>query len=329
MTKKIKQLHLNSEQLGLLFTQLHQLEYAGLPCNRGLEVLARSNHVLKKPLLLMLKQVNEGRLVSEAGFNSGLFTNTQRVLLEAAETSGQLASVYKQLARYYTELNKRIKRFKSRSFISGFVLTLSLFIEPIPDLVSGQITTLIYLERSIGYLMLIIFSLFSLIKLPRLLDLLGLEIIWHYLQFNLPFIKSWVIKRQLNAFFFILAMMLQSGVAFSEALPQSVATIKNVFLKKQFDTALVYLTEGHSVTQVLSLVSVMDSTMMQIIASGEHSGKLASSLLHFYMIESETISLQDDALVDWLGRLIYAVVAIWMAYSVLHSSFLANIPKNL
>lgn len=329
MTKTIKQLHLNAEQLGLLFTQLYQLEYAGLPCNRGLEVLARSNHVLKKPLSLMLKQVNEGRLISEAGFNSGLFTHTQRILLQAAEASGQLTIVYKQLAHYYTELNKRIKRFKSRLFISGFVLTLSLFIAPIPDLVSGQITVLTYLERSIGYLMLIIFNLFLLIKLPRLLNLLGLDVIWYYLQFNLPFVKSWVIKRQLNAFFFILAVMLQSGVAFSEALPQSVATLKNVFLRKQFDAALVYLTEGQSVTQVLSLVSVIDNTMMQIIASGEHSGKLASSLLHFYVIESETIGSQDDALVDWLGRLIYAVIATWMAYSVLHSSFIPNIPKNL
>lgn len=331
MTKTIKYLHLNAEQLSLLFTQLYQLEHSGLPCNRGLEVLARSESVLKKPLLMMLKQVNAGNLISDAGFNAGVFNQTQKTLLEAAETSGQLAIVYKQLAHYYTELNKRIKRVKYRSLISALVLTLSLFIAPIPDLFSGHITVLDYLERTIGYLLLIILTVFSLIKLPRLLRSIGLAFFWDYVLFNLPIVKSWLIKRQLNDFFFILAIMLQSGVVFSEALSKSVASIKNVWLRKQFDPALAYLGTGHSVSQVLALVSVIDSTMMQIIASGEQSGKLASSMLHFSMIESETISLQDDALADWLARLIYGVVAAWIAYSILSNSsaFMPSIPENL
>ena len=329
MAEKIKYLHLSAEQLGLLFTQLHQLELAGLAINRALAILAQTETQLKKPLLIMQQQINLGCPLSEAGFRAGLFNDTHKTLLHAAESSGQLVMVYHQLATYYIDLSSRIKRVKSRLMLSGLVLILALFIQPVPDFVNSAIDAVEYLKLSIGRLIMIALSLFIMIRLPRIFRALGLEYVWHYLQLHTPFVKVWILKRQLNQFFFILAMILESGVAFADALPKAVASIPNVCLRKAFKVALSSVSTGRSVTDILLTVPVMDSEVLHVIASGEHSGKLASSLLHFANLEAETISLQDDALAEWLVRFIYTAIALWMANSILHSSFMPTIAKNL
>jgi type II secretory pathway component PulF len=69
--------------------------------------------------------------------------------------------------------------------------------------------------------------------------------------------------------------------------------------------------------------------MLQVINSGEQSGKLASNLMHFSKLEADTLSLQDEALAEWLPRLVYGVIAAWMAYSILGSSISTRMPTDL
>jgi type II secretory pathway component PulF len=69
--------------------------------------------------------------------------------------------------------------------------------------------------------------------------------------------------------------------------------------------------------------------MLQIINSSEQSGTLASNIMHFSKIEADNISLQDDALAEWLPRLVYSLIAIWMGYSILGSSISSRVPTAL
>jgi len=161
------------------------------------------------------------------------------------------------------------------------------------------------------------------------LSRLGFESLIHRLQFKTPLVGQWIVKRQLNEFFFILGMMLEAGLAFSEALPKAVASIKNSVLRKCFQPALALMSTGASVAEALVKVSVIKPVTIQVINSSEQSGKLASGMLHFAKIESETITLQDDAIAEWLPRLVYALITIWMAYSIIGSQFGTVIPKDL
>jgi type II secretory pathway component PulF len=89
------------------------------------------------------------------------------------------------------------------------------------------------------------------------------------------------------------------------------------------------LTTGASVTETLAKVPIINATLLQIVNSSEQSGKLASGILHFTRLEADTISLQDDALAEWLPRLVYTVIAVWMAYSILGARFVTLVPSNL
>jgi type II secretory pathway component PulF len=247
----------------------------------------------------------------------------QRALLYAAEKSGTLAAAYKQLADYYAARAKRLRKIKSRCYYPAFLLTLSLFLQPLPPLVAGSITASEYLQLSAGRLGLIIFAVYIALHLPAALSRWGLKPAIDRLQLQLPWVSGWVIKRQLNDFYLNLALLLAAGLSYAEALPKLVASIPNSGLRAQFRPALAKLNSGESVADILSTVdSIRDTTAIQIINSCEHSGSLAEGLQRFAELEAENLHLQDDMLAEWLPRLVYAGVVIWIASSILESNFL-------
>lgn len=320
---------LNAEQLATLFIQLKHLESAGLPAFQAFEILAESEPQLKKPLIKMQQQLKSGRPISEAGFRAGIFNDTHKTLIHAAETSGRLTDVYGQLADYYTDFANRIKKVKSRLYFPALTLIIALFVQPLPDLIGSKITGFEYLQLSLGRLVVIGLGVFFLVRLPAILRALGLEGSWHRLQMRVPVVAKWIIKRQVNEFFFILAMMLEGGLAFAVALPKAVATIKNSCLRNQFNPALSMSASGASVSDTLAKIPVINATMRQIVNSSEQSGKLAGGILHFCRLETETIGLQDETLAEWLPRFVYCVIAAWMAYSILGSQFATVVPNNI
>lgn len=302
-------------QLAALFTQLQQLESAGLPAFQAFAVLAKSSPDLKNPLALMQRQLKAGRPISEAGFRAGIFDDTQKALLQAAETGGRLAVVYRQLAAHYSALSGRINSVRSRLLLPALLLVIALFVQPLPALTGAQIGVGGYLQLTLGRLAVVAATLFLLVRLPGILRGLGAGAA----LLSLPVVGRRIVARQLNGFFFILAMLLEGGLAFAEALPKAVATIRNDAVRDSFVPALAMLGSGASVTATLAEVKLINAAMLGVVDSSEQSGRLASGIMQYTRLEAEALGRQDDALAAWLPRIIYALVAAWMAYSLLVS----------
>ena len=320
---------LTAKQLAILLTELKRLESAGLPAIQALSLVSQTEPALKKPLIRMCQLLNAGRSIADAGFNAGIFDATHKTLIHAAEISGRLTETYGALAHYYSTLSRRINQVKSRLYLPGLMLIIALFVQPLPALIGSNISGFTYLQLSLGRLLVIGLAVITLVRLPRLLSYLGLETAWHRLQFRIPGLSAWLVKRQINQFFFILALMLESGLSFADALPKAVASIKNSCLKETFSPAVAMRTTGSSVTDCLSTVPFISSTWLGIINSSEQSVKLSSGILHFSRIEAENNNLQDEAFAEWLPRIIYGVIAGWMAYSLLSSQITTVLPTSL
>lgn len=310
---------LSAGQRAALFAQLQQLESAGLPAFQAFAALAKFEPRLKTPLLLMQRHLKSGRAISEAGYRAGIFDDTQQALIQAAEASGRLAEVYGQLAGYYSGLSARIQKVRSRLWLPALVLAMALFVQPLPALVGSQISLGGYLQLGLGRLVVISIAVFLLVRLPGMLRSLGAGAAWDRLLLGVPVVAQRIVERQLNGFFYVLAMLLESGLAFAEAFPKAVATIRNEALRKHFAPALAMPDSGASVADTLAEVSVIGAAMLQVVHSSEQSGKLVSGIMQFAQLEAETHNLQDDALAAWLPRVFYVLVAGWMAYSILGS----------
>lgn len=277
------------------------------------------SNTIRSRALVMRRGLQSGHVLAESGFKAGVFGGNQKVLIEAAESGGRLATVYGQLADHYREWSRSLHRVRSRLYLPALFLLLALLVQPLPSLVIGTISGGQYLLSVFGVVMVIVLVGLMVTKLSGWLEKSGLKTGRDGILLHLPWVGNWLTVRQLNEYFFMLGLLLDAGLAFSDALPKAVTTIRNRVLRAQFALAVARCGSGISAVAVLGEVAMIQSSALQILASGEQSGKLADSLLHYVRDEADAIALQDEALAEWLPRLVYGGIAGWMAYSALTS----------
>lgn len=322
-------LALSPESLAWLFTKLDVMERAGLPADQAFAMLSQSEPALKAPLAAVQGYLSRGQPVSAAGYRAGLFTAMQQAIVRAGEASGTLADIYRQLAEHYSALASRIKKVKSKLYLPVFIFILAVFLQPLPALVKSEISLNDYLFSTAGRLSVIFGSVYFVFKLPKLFQSFGLAELFDRSLLAIPGVSGWIVKRAVNEFFFMLALMLQAGIAFNDALPKAVESIKNTAVQRFFEPALKGTDQGASVHETLSRVPLIDAKALQIVKSGEFAGRLPSALMQFNRLEAETIAMQNETLAEWLPRLVYLVISVWMAYSILGSHLASPVPAGL
>ena len=309
-------------ELADLYIQLARMEDAGISHAQAFKILIETGNPLSLKLYKATNYLKPGRSIAESGFRAGLFNQLDRELITAGEFSGKLGDIYQQLARYYGDKARHIRKIKSHLFFPLSILFLALLIQPIPALFVGSITAMQYILSSFGAFAYILLLMYIVWRLPfwlteGALRFLGLRQVIYQLQLTLPLIAPWFIRRQVKEFLLILGLMLDAGVPILEAMPKAANTVKNAILAKHIKAASYSMQTGRNLTEALMQIKEFKSSTLQIVAIGEQSGKLASSLLHFAKLEAEAISLQEEMLAQWLPRLIYTVITVWMAYSII------------
>ncbi len=323
--KQIYSSVMSAEVLADIYVQLSRLEEAGFPAQQAFALLQQTNNKIQKRIQQLQKYLKLGRSVTESGVRAGVFNTFDKDLLNAGESSGNLGSIYQQLAGYYSDKARRVKKIKSQSYLPITILTLALFIQPLPALVANEISGLEYMIVSAGRLFKMALFLYVVIKLPfwltrGSLQFFGLGSLVFQLQFKLPLISSWLIPRQINEFLRSLGLMLSAGMPVLDALPKAINTIRNPILRKQFEPVLSATQKGGSVAEALAKVSEIDRQAVQMIFTGEQSGKRAETILHFTKIESEKINLQEELLAEWIPRVFYLLVIGVLAFSLINSN---------
>ncbi|WP_428355412.1 type II secretion system F family protein [Methyloprofundus sp.] len=311
-------------ELANLYLQLGRMEEAGVSHAQAFNILIETGSPLSASLSKTINFMQQGRPIAESGYRAGLFKQFDRELIRAGEFSGRLGNIYQQMARYYGDKARHVRKIKSQLFFPLSILLLALLIQPIPALFVGSITVMEYILSSFGAFAYILLLMYVCWRLPYWLTdgalrFLGLRQSIFQLQLTLPLIAPWIIRRQVKEFLLILGLMLEAGVPILEAMPKAADTVKNAILTERIREASNALQKGQNLTEALMQINEFKSSTLQIIAIGEQSGKLASSLLHFSKLEAEIISLQEEMLAQWVPHLIYTVITVWMAYSIISS----------
>jgi type IV pilus assembly protein PilC len=309
---------LNIEARAILFLQLLRMEKSGIPSVQAFSILQNINSKIHQNVQLLKKQLESGGSIAESGYRVGIFTATEKNLLLAGERSGNLESTYQQLADYYGLKAKRLNKLKSKLYLPAIVLLLALLIHPFPRLILNEITGVEYLLISLGKFICIALAIFIGLRLPNWLTVgylrfLGLGNFIYQLQIKLPFVSNWVISRQLNEFFCALNMLLNAGIAASEALENATNTIKNPRLEEQLRPLCVATASGHSLAEAMAIVPIIDKKTKHTLLTGEQSGKLTETLSYIIKSQTEIIHYQEDSFVEWCPRILYLLIVAWMS----------------
>lgn len=327
--KKSSPKPLPASELAQLYLQLERLQLAGIPLQEAIITLTSGKSQLNQRAKVTLTYLRRGNSLAEAGQRSGLFVGLDATLIQIAETGGIYTEVFHQLAQSYEEQARYQRQIQSRLKLPLLILLLAIIIQPLPNLISGQLTLGGYLGVTVGFIIQLGLFIGIIWHLPHWLrhyvvKPLGLGILADKLQLAIPYWGRWYIRRTLRNFMRSLGLMLQAGLPILEALPKAYEIVDNFVIRQHLQQIIIQLQQGQTVAEAIVAVKEIDSVAIQLVTTGEHSGSLAEMMLHYVKLESEAIAIHNDMLAAWLPRLAYALVVVWIVYGLFTSNPLTS-----
>jgi general secretion pathway protein F len=296
-----------------LFTQLAQMEIAGLPTENAFAILKVQR--VAEPRLVTMRQLLKRSEPATAGERSGLFTKLEARLVRASLLAGSPARIYQRLGETYTQRAMQLATIKSRMALPVSMFIAALMIAPIVGLVIGSYGLPTYLwmvAKPILMIGAVILAARWLITLPTITPSL----------LTLPIVGPIIVRRNVRDFFESLALMLEAGVSMFDALPLALDAIESPPIKTDFARIAPRVTAGAPLSDAIKDLHYLgdDSSRERAISfihTGEASGTLPEMLLRHVNFETDALNHQTDMLATWLPRIFYGFVVVWMAMGIL------------
>jgi len=296
-----------------LYSQLSTLEAAGLPFERAMGLLSLSGEGQVR-LQDMRSHLANGLVPASAGERAAVFTKLEARLIQAAFNAGSPSAMYRRLADYCTDRAMQLSTMKARLMLPGAIFFMSLLLAPLPALVGGSIGLF-------GFV-------WAVVKPLALLAGLFYAVRWWFgaqagddaggrLR-SLPLYGPIAIRQNLRDFLESLALLLEAGVSMQDALPAALDTVQDAAIRRDLSRLRPLVEKGASLADGLRMLSwTSNSRLIEFVESGEAAGKLPEMLKRYVALETEAINGFYEQLAAWVPRVVYALVALSVAYSLI------------
>jgi len=325
---------ISSTELALLTRQLATLIQAALPLDETLSAVANQTDKprIKSMLYAIRSRVLEGHsLAVGLGDYPKVFPELYRATVDAGEQSGHLDTVLERLADY-TESRQEIQGKVRQAliypaFLSFFAIAIVVFMMTsiVPQVVSvfedtgqelpGLTISLIAMSDFVvdyGMFMLVII-IGAFIGFQVMMTKPAFVRKYHMFLFRLPIIQRLV--RGLNAALFTrtFSILTGSGVTVLEAMKISAKVVANLPMREAILQATDRVREGTGIKNALEHSKLFPPMTLQLIASGENSGKLEE------MLERASVQLEREqvTLIAYIVGILEPVIILAMGLMVL------------
>ncbi|HCK80150.1 MAG TPA: type II secretion system F family protein [Candidatus Competibacter sp.] len=310
---------LTARQRSRLFSQLATLEHSGIaPAQAFATIGGDLPPDARCALAQTAAALAKGADLASAGQDSGVLLPWEVRLVRAAATGGRLESLYRRLNGHYTGRAKLFDRLKSRLLLPFLILVLATFVAPFPALFQGAIGLGGYLLRALGPPLLLYGGLRLLLFVYRRQQLRETGAAWARFLAAIPVLGGLLARQQRRDGVFGLLLLLESGVPVLEALPLAGKSVADPLLRARFAGAAAALADGRSaLAETLQRYGVVDDPgAVALFASGEAAGRLDRVIAHQLRQWDAQLERQWDTLAEWLPRLFYVGVTLFMAVNI-------------
>ncbi len=329
----------NSRQVGgsdflILNQQFNTLIKAGLPILRALDLLTeRAATPRLRPIVAQIRdRVREGKSLSEAVQEAGVFSKVYSTAILAGEKSGNLSGVLDYYIAYQkvsTGIRKRILATLVYPVLlicvaSAVVTYLVAFVVPkfgqlYRDMgVELPTATQILISLTVDYRAVILGAIGAAI-------LLGLGIFFwsrseeggaafDRLKFRLPVVGDTSLKFQVAQFCRTLSTLLTGGTPLVAGLQTAGDAMDSALLRSSITRATQMVREGESLNSALASTEVMPPLALDMIEVGESSGALAPMLNSVAEFYEEEVNLKLGALVSLIEPAILVFMGLLVAF---------------
>jgi type IV pilus assembly protein PilC len=325
----------------ILNQQFNTLIKAGLPILRALDLLStRATTPKLRPVITQIRdRVREGKSLSEAVDEAGVFSKVYSTAILAGEKSGNLSGVLEYYIAY-----QRVSTGVRKKIIATLVYpTLLICVAAIivTYLVTVVIPKFSLLYKDLGTELPGPTKLLIAITVDYRYTVLGLIaaffagifllFVWSRseeggaafdrMKFRLPMIGDTMLKFQVAQFSRTLATLLTGGTPLVAALSTASDAITSKLVRNTVAETTQMVREGESLHQALASKGVMPDLALDMIEVGESSGALApmlTSVAEFYEDEvnlrlSTMVALIEPIMLVFMGLLVaFILISLYL-----------------
>ena len=264
----------------------------------------------------------------------GVFDNTYSSLVTAGDSSGNLDTIFNNLADYLEESasirQKVISALTYPFILIGFsiIVIVSLLVFVLPQVINQFIKAgaelplitklLLGLSNNIFIILFIILAIYIGLALlyKRFISEENNHISAHKQFLKIPLIGNFILTSEIERFSSTMALIMESGTNLDTALDESAKVFNNKYLNSLIIEAKNDVIEGKDFIYSLKQTNIFPDIFIQLISSGYKSGNLIK-MFHksssFLKNEIETkrsifLSLLEPLVIIFMGGFIMLIV---------------------
>jgi type IV pilus assembly protein PilC len=318
----------------ILNQQFNTLIKAGLPILRALDLLAtRATSPKLRPIVAQVRdRVREGKSLSEAITEAGVFSKVYSTAILAGEKSGNLSGVldyYIAYQRVSTGVRKKI--LATLVYPVLLVVVAAVIVSYLVTVVVPKFALLyrdlnVELPRPTQILILITVD-YRYVVLGTIAALFFAAVIVFFwsrteeggtafdrLKFRTPIVGETLLKFQVAQFSRTLATLLTGGTPLVAALQTASDAITSKLVRATVTQSTQMVREGESLHSALASKGVMPELALDMIEVGESSGALAPMLTSVAEFYEEEVNLRLSALVSLIEPTVLIFMGLLVAF---------------
>lgn len=318
----------------ILNQQFNTLIKAGLPILKALDLLAtRATSPKLRPVVAQIRdQVREGKSLSEAVDQVGVFSKVYSTAILAGEKSGNLPGVLDYYIGY-----QRVSTGVKKKIIATLVyptLLICVATVIVTYLVTGVIPKFALLYRDLNVELpaptrvLIALTVDYRMYFVGLVAALAITAVGVFLwsrterggtafdrfKFRLPLVGDTLLKFQVAQFCRTLATLLTGGTPLVAGLQTATEAITSKLLQATVAQSTKMVREGESLAGSLSSQGVMPQMAIDMIEVGESSGAISPMLNSVAEFYEEEVNLRLAALVAVIEPILLIIMGLFVAF---------------
>jgi type IV pilus assembly protein PilC len=318
----------------ILNQQFNTLIKAGLPILKSLDLLStRATSPKLRPVISQIRdRVREGKSLSEAVDQSGVFSKVYSTAILAGEKSGNLSGVLEYYIAYqkvstgvrkkilatlvYPTLLVSVACIIVTYLVTAVIPKFALLYKDLGAELPGPTQFLIAVTVDYRYYFLALVAAFLIAVMAVLAWSRSEEggAAFDRLKFRIPIIGDTMLKFQVAQFSRTLATLLTGGTPLVAALSTASDAITSKLVRNTVTQTTQMVREGESLHAALASKGVMPDLALDMIEVGESSGALAPMLTSVAEFYEDEVNLRLTAMVALIEPTILVFMGLLVAF---------------
>ncbi len=305
------------KSLAMAYDNLSTMLDAGVPLLRSLNTIASGLEPrMKKAFLAVADGVSKGNPLAETmSQNRRVFSPLDIMLIDAGETSGNLAELVSLLAGWHEMSRRMLRKMLAGLLLPVLILTIAAFVIPLPNYILGNQRMGDFLLNVVGILLLFWIPAVIVVLVVRMTPKTGLlRRVLDHIVLRIPVLGTAMYKLALCRFLWVFHALCKAGVPLVDCVGMAIPSAGNAVVGDLFRPAAERVRAGEPMGGGLS--SKLPIELVEMWKVGEETGTLDEVTKRLAQQNTEAAEFWLAEFARWFPRFVYFLFGLLMAYYV-------------